>query len=114
MSLAKAVCERQQELTAGSMQKTVEIGKGQHEEDGGCSDLEGLNDMGAQEGLLRVPSGLEGVVLAGLALLVLSLPEGGRQALHPLMHPHVGPLPPLPAPRPALCGSTGKEDSRHR
>lgn len=58
------------------------------------NDLKGFDDMCAHEGLLGVPSGLESVVLAGLPLLVLSLLEGGHQALHPLMHPHVCPLPP--------------------
>ena len=105
---------QKQKLAEDSMQETTEIGRGQHGEDGGCSDLKGFDDMGAHEGLLGVPSGLEGVVLAGLALLVLSLLEGGHQALHPLMHPHVGPLPPLPAPHSALCGCTGQKDSRHR
>lgn len=61
------------------------------------SDLKGLDDMGAHQGLLGVPSGLEGVVLAGLPLLLLSFLEGGHQALHPLMHPHDCPLPPMPA-----------------
>lgn len=66
---------------------------------GGETDLEGFDDVGAHEGLLGGPRGLEGVVLAGLPLLALCLLEAGHQALHPLMHPHVCPIPPLPADR---------------
>lgn len=65
-------------------------------QEGRQTDLKGLGDMGAQEGLLGGPRGLESVVLAGAPLLVLRLKEAGHQALHPLMHPHIGPLPPLP------------------
>ena len=64
------------------------------------SHLKGLDDMGAHEGLLGLPSPLKGVVLPPLPLLGLCLLEAGHQPLHPLMHPQICPLPPLPATTP--------------
>ena len=60
-------------------------------------DLKSLENMGAHEGLLAVPSGLKSVVLPSLPLLALGLLESAHQPLHPLMHPQVCPLPSLPA-----------------
>ncbi len=62
------------------------------------SNLQGLDDVRAHEGLLAFLSGLEGVLLPGLPLLALGLLESALQPLHPLMHPHIGLAPTLPAP----------------